>query len=88
MKPIRSSELRRWLELQESVHGDLYIGCMTAFGNIAEGGPLTFEELTVTTPGMLPMPMDGVDPEAKVIAIGCGKDTSEGRDFSVDGGQA
>ncbi|MFC3945641.1 hypothetical protein [Pseudomonas gingeri] len=87
MKPIRSSELRRWLELQESVHGDLYIGCMTAFGNTAEGGPLTYEELTVTLPRMLPILIDGVDPEAKVIAIGCGKETRKDCEFSVDGGQ-
>jgi len=84
MKPIRSSELRRWLELQESVHGDLYVGCMTAFGNTAEGGALTFEELTVTTPRMLAMGIDGVEPEAKVIAIGCGKNPGE---FSVEEGQ-
>lgn len=69
---MKSSELRRWLEQQESVYGDLDVACMTAFGNVAEGDKLTVEQLAVTTPRMLPMRLDGIEDTAKVIAIGCG----------------
>lgn len=71
---MKSSELRRWLEQQETLHGDLDVACMTAFGNVAEGDKLTVEQLAVTTPRMLPMPLDGLKDDAKVIAIGCGND--------------
>lgn len=71
---MKSSELRRWLEQQEAVHGDLDVACMTAFGNAAEGDILTVVHLAVTTPSMLPMRLDGIEQTAKVIAIGCGID--------------
>ncbi|WP_131700552.1 hypothetical protein [Pseudomonas sp. 4810-S13] len=69
---MKSSELRRWLEQQEALHGDRDVACMTAFGNVAEGDSLTVEQLGVTTPRMLPMRLDGIEDSAKVIAIGCG----------------
>lgn len=42
---MKSSELRRWLEQQEALHGDRDVACMTAFGNVAEGDSLTVEQL-------------------------------------------
>lgn len=68
---MKSSELRRWLEQQEAVHGDLDVACMTAFGNVAEGELLTIKQLTVTTQHNLPMLLDGIEDGTKVIAIGC-----------------
>lgn len=71
---MKSSELRRWLEQQEALHGDLDIACMTAFGNVAEGDQLTVAQLGVTTQGKLALHQDGIDEDAKVITIGFGGD--------------
>lgn len=69
---MKSSELRGWLEQQEILYGDLEVSCMTAFGNVAEGDKLSVEHLAVTTPRMLPMMLNGIEQDEKVIAIGCG----------------
>ena len=71
---MKSSELRRWLEQQETLHCDLDVACRTAFGNVAEGDKLTVKQLAVTTPRILPMHLDDIEDGAKVIAIGCGSD--------------
>lgn len=70
---MKSSDLRRWIEQQEALHGvDFEVVCMTALGNLAEGERLTLSQLVVTTPSKLPIPLDGIEPNVKVIAIGCG----------------
>lgn len=71
---MKISELQAWLEEQKAMHGDIGVVCMTAYGSVAEGDALTTEELGVTTPGMLGLLRDGLDEDAKVVAIGYGKD--------------
>ena len=70
---MKSSDLRRWIEQQEASHGvDFEVVCMTALGNLAEGERLTLSQLVVTTPSKLAIPLDGIEQDVKVIAIGCG----------------
>lgn len=71
---MKISELQAWLEEQKALHGDIGVVCMTALFGEAEGGALTSDELAVTTPGMLGLLRDGLDEDAKVVAIGYGKD--------------
>ncbi|HAT2714722.1 TPA: hypothetical protein I8303_003503 [Aeromonas hydrophila] len=76
---MKSSDMRRWLEQQEALHGeDLEVVCMTAIGNLAEGERLSENQLMVTTPSQLPIAIDGIEPGSKVIAIGCGCSDTEG----------
>lgn len=71
---MKSSELRRWLEQQESLHGDLDVACMTADGHVPDERLLTLENLTVTTANRLFVSELQTVKDAKVIAIGYGSD--------------
>lgn len=71
---MKSSELRRWLEQQETLHGDLDVACMTADGHVPDERLLTLENLTVTTADRLFVNELQAVKDAKVIAIGYGSD--------------
>lgn len=71
---MKSSELRRWLEQQESLHGDLDIACMTADGHVPVERLLTLENLVVTDAGRLYVSELQAGKDIKVVAIGYGSD--------------
>lgn len=71
---MKSSELRRWLEQQESLHGDLDIACMTADGHVPAERLLTLENLAVTNASRLYVSELQAVEDVKVVAIGYGSD--------------
>ncbi|KNH43914.1 hypothetical protein [Pseudomonas lini] len=65
---MKISELQVWLEQQKVAHGDIFVLCSTAFGNVAEQDLLTPERLGVSTAERLCV--SEFTPETKLVAIG------------------
>lgn len=65
---MRISQLRKWLEEQEALHGDALVVCRTSAGNVVEDHVLRLDLLGVTTAER--MYLKSLTPETKIIAIG------------------
>jgi hypothetical protein len=65
---MRISQLRKWLEVQESLYGDAQVLCRTSSGNVVEDHILRPDLLGITTAER--MYLKDLQPETKIIAIG------------------